>query len=41
VLITREGEGHTGFQKGNSCVDDAVEAFFIDDTVPEDGLVCR
>jgi len=41
VLVTREGEGHTGFQKGNSCVDDAVEAFFLDDTVPEDGLVCR
>lgn len=41
VLITREGEGHTGFQKGSTCVDEAVEAFFLDDTVPEDGVVCR
>ena len=41
VLITRVGEGHTGYNKGNSCVDDAVEAFFIDDVVPEDGLRCE
>lgn len=41
VLITREGEGHTGFLKGNACVDAAVESFFVDGTVPEDGLVCR
>lgn len=40
VLITREGEGHTGFQKGSACVDQAVESYFIDGTVPEDGLVC-
>lgn len=41
VLITRVGEGHTGYNKGNSCVDDAVDAFFLDDTVPEDGLRCE
>jgi pimeloyl-ACP methyl ester carboxylesterase len=41
VLITRVGEGHTGYNKGNSCVDDAVDAFFIDDVVPEDGLRCE
>jgi len=41
VLITREGEGHTGFQKGSACVDQAVEAYFIDGTVPQDGLVCQ
>ncbi|WP_314651317.1 alpha/beta hydrolase [uncultured Microbacterium sp.] len=41
VLITRVGEGHTGYNKGNSCVDDAVEAFLLDDTVPEDGLRCE
>ncbi|WP_194763750.1 alpha/beta hydrolase [Microbacterium sp. UFMG61] len=41
VLITRVGEGHTGYNKGNSCVDSAVEAFFLDDTVPEDGLRCE
>lgn len=41
VLITREGEGHTGFNKGNACVDDAVVAYFLDDVVPQDGLTCR
>lgn len=41
VLITRVGEGHTGYNKGNSCVDGAVEAFLLDDTVPEDGLRCE
>ncbi|PZU27045.1 MAG: alpha/beta hydrolase, partial [Microbacterium sp.] len=40
VLITREGEGHTGYNKGNACVDDAVEAYFLDGTVPQDGLTC-
>ncbi len=40
VLITRVGEGHTGYNKGNACVDDAVEAFLLDDVVPEDGLRC-
>lgn len=41
VLVTRVGEGHTGYNKGNSCVDDAVEAYFLDKAVPEDGLECR
>lgn len=41
VLITRVGEGHTGYNKGNLCVDRAVEAFFLDDVVPENGLRCE
>jgi pimeloyl-ACP methyl ester carboxylesterase len=41
VLITRVGEGHTGYGKGNNCVDDAVEAYLIDGTTPEDGLRCE
>ncbi|MFE7195378.1 alpha/beta hydrolase [Microbacterium oxydans] len=41
VLITRVGEGHTGYNKGNACVDDAVEGFLLDDVVPEDGLRCE
>ncbi|MFT4215416.1 MAG: alpha/beta hydrolase [Microbacterium sp.] len=40
VLVTREGEGHTGFNKGNACVDEAVESYLIDGVVPEDGLTC-
>ncbi len=41
VLITRVGEGHTGYNKGNLCVDRAVESFFVDDIVPDDGLRCE
>jgi pimeloyl-ACP methyl ester carboxylesterase len=41
VLVTRVGEGHTGFNKGNACVDDAVVDYLIDGTVPEDGLRCE
>lgn len=40
VLITRVGEGHTGYNKGSACVDDAVDAFLIDGVVPENGLRC-
>lgn len=41
VLVTRVGEGHTGYNKGNSCVDGAVEMYLLDDVVPEDGLRCE
>jgi pimeloyl-ACP methyl ester carboxylesterase len=39
-LITRDGDGHTGFQRGNSCVDDAVQNWLIDGKVPHDNLRC-
>jgi|SRR5699024_63893 len=41
VLITREGDGHTGYNMGNKCVDDAVNAYLLKGTVPEDGLRCE
>ena len=40
VLVTRDGDGHTGYNSGNDCVDEAVEAYLLDGTVPEDGLSC-
>lgn len=40
VLITRDGDGHTGYFAGNKCVDSAVEDYLIDGTVPRDGLTC-
>lgn len=39
-LITRDGDGHTGFQQGNACVDDAIEAFLIDGKDPGEDLNC-
>ncbi|MEO7148182.1 MAG: alpha/beta hydrolase [Terrimesophilobacter sp.] len=33
-LVTYNGEGHTAYNKSNSCVNDAVDNFFIGGTVP-------
>lgn len=41
VLITRVGEGHTGYNKGNACVDSAVETYLLQGTPPQDGLRCE
>jgi pimeloyl-ACP methyl ester carboxylesterase len=40
VLLSRDGDGHTAYNKGNACIDDAVHAYFIDGTVPADGKKC-
>jgi pimeloyl-ACP methyl ester carboxylesterase len=40
VLVTRNGDGHTGYDKGNVCTDSAVEDYLIHGTVPKNGLVC-
>ena len=40
VLVTRDGDGHTGYHAGNACVDEAVEAYLLEGAVPDDGLTC-
>jgi pimeloyl-ACP methyl ester carboxylesterase len=40
VLVTREGEGHTGYLD-NECVQEAVDAYLLELTVPKDGLRCE
>ncbi len=40
VLVSRDGDGHTGYNQGNECVDSAVEAYLVDGDVPDDGLEC-
>ncbi len=40
VLLSRDGDGHTAYNKGNACIDDAVHAYLIDGTVPTDGTEC-
>jgi pimeloyl-ACP methyl ester carboxylesterase len=40
VLVSRDGDGHTAYNAGNECVDEAIEAYLIEGTVPEDGLRC-
>lgn len=39
VVLTNEGEGHTAYP-GSRCVDDTVNAYLIDLTVPDDGTTC-
>ncbi len=39
VLITREGSGH-GSYRLSRCVEQAVNAYLIDLTLPAKGLVC-
>lgn len=39
VLVTREGEGHTGYTD-SACVQAAVDAYLLELTVPDDGLTC-
>jgi pimeloyl-ACP methyl ester carboxylesterase len=39
VLVTRKGDGHTGYFF-SACVKKAVNAYLIDGAVPKDGLVC-
>lgn len=33
-LVTYEGEGHTAYNKSNACVNDTVDDFPINGTVP-------
>lgn len=40
VLISFDGDGHTAYGRSNDCVDDAVDAYLLEGTVPEDGLTC-
>ena len=39
-LISYAGEGHTAYNKSNSCVDDAVTNFFLAGTVPASDPKC-
>lgn len=39
-LITFNGEGHTAYNKSNSCVNNAVDDFFINGTLPAPDLQC-
>ncbi|MCU1437211.1 MAG: peptidase [Naasia sp.] len=40
VLLTYVGEGHIAYDENDPCIVGAVDAYFLEGTVPEDGLVC-
>jgi pimeloyl-ACP methyl ester carboxylesterase len=39
-LITFDGEGHTAYNKGVTCVDDAVDAYLVQGVIPPRELLC-
>jgi pimeloyl-ACP methyl ester carboxylesterase len=39
-LVTYHGQGHTAYNKSNSCVNDAVDNYFVHGTVPAKDPMC-
>lgn len=39
-LVTYDGEGHTAYNRGINCIDDAVDAYLLDLTLPSGDLTC-
>ena len=39
-LLTWDGEGHTSFLCGSSCIDGKVDAYLLHDTLPPDNTTC-
>ena len=39
-LLTFDGDGHTGYNRGSSCINRAVEKYLIQGVLPAEGLVC-
>ena len=40
-LLTMRGDGHTAYGLGSQCIDDAVNAYLLDRTVPAAGTACQ
>lgn len=40
TLISYDGDGHTAYTRSNSCVDDAIDAYYVKGTPPPADLKC-
>ena len=40
MLVTRDGDGHTGYRAGNACVDKTVESYLVSGVVPKAEVDC-
>ncbi|MEN9715866.1 MAG: hypothetical protein RJA35_1333 [Actinomycetota bacterium] len=40
-LVTYDGEGHTAYGQGHSCVDNTVDDFFVSGTLPSSEPTCK
>ncbi|KQY62708.1 MULTISPECIES: alpha/beta hydrolase [unclassified Nocardioides] len=41
ILVSRDGDGHTGYNMGNDCVDDVIESYLIEGEVPTADVECK
>lgn len=41
VLLSRDGDGHTAYLSGNTCIQKSVDAYLVEGTVPKDGTTCK
>jgi pimeloyl-ACP methyl ester carboxylesterase len=39
-LLTRTGQGHAAYRQGNSCIDQAIDRYLVQGTLPPVGTVC-
>ncbi|MFF4471878.1 alpha/beta hydrolase [Streptomyces sp. NPDC001599] len=39
-LLTYEGDGHTAYGRGSSCIDSAINTYLLTGTAPQDGKRC-
>lgn len=40
VLLTYDGAGHTAYGRSGGCIEELVDAYLLEGTVPEDGATC-
>ena len=40
VLLSRDGDGHTAYHRGNTCIDKTIDAYLLEGEVPKDGKRC-
>lgn len=40
TLLTYDGDGHTAYMRSNNCVNDAVDRYWLEGTLPADGTRC-
>lgn len=41
ALLTYDADGHTAYVSGSKCVDNVVDDYLLDGTLPADGVVCK
>jgi len=41
TLLTYDGDGHTAYRRGSTCIDSAIDGYFLQGTLPTPGLRCQ